>query len=56
MIVKIFCRYTAWYEFELTKTAALLTVLTLNNASIELKITVLLESLLESINEQCACE
>ena len=24
MIVKIFCRYTAWYEFDLTKTNAVL--------------------------------
>ncbi|WP_156115749.1 hypothetical protein [Colwellia psychrerythraea] len=24
MIRKIFCRYTAWYEFELTKTNAVL--------------------------------
>jgi len=25
MIVKIFCRYTAWYEFDLTKTNTVLT-------------------------------
>ncbi|AAZ26935.1 hypothetical protein CPS_4441 [Colwellia psychrerythraea 34H] len=24
MIVKIFCRYTTWYEFDLTKTNAVL--------------------------------
>lgn len=44
MIIKIFCRYTAWYKFELIKTAVPQMAYNLYNASFGIKTTVLLES------------